>query len=201
MDILQQAQENTKAAWAVLRTLGAVSAWELALAEVKVVGSLACGLYYNSHDLDLHVYTDTPDPQAGFEAMGRIAAVPGVKNITYTNLLAKPDACCEWHASYTDPQGQDWTLDIIHMARGSRYDGYFEKQAAAVKNLLTEQTRRAILEIKKAQAGQAHISGIWIYAAVLRDGVRTPQEFATWYAKQDTNQILHWPLSLPQETI
>lgn len=195
-NLLQEAQQHTKEAFAVLRKTRAVSAWELRGATVRLVGSLASGLYYDSRDIDLHVYTDVMDMESAFAAMGAIASVPGVKKVTFDNLLDAPDACCEWHAVYQDEQGKDWTLDIIHIAPQSRYVGYFEKQAETIKNMLTDETRLAVLQIKKALAGgKEHVGGIWIYLAVLKDGVRTPEDFAAWYAKQDKNQIIEWPLA------
>ncbi len=191
--ILLEAQENTKAAFAVLRKLRAVAAWDMQGAEVHVVGSLINGLYYNSRDIDLHVYTDIFDMGYGFAVMAQIAAQPGVQKITFTNLLDAPDACCEWHVFYKDEQGQDWTLDIIHIVRGSQFDGFFERQATLIKEMLTGETRAAILQIKKALSGTEHIGGIWIYLAVLRDGIRTPEDFKIWYEKQDKNQIITWP--------
>lgn len=193
-NLLQEAQQNTKEAFSVLRKTRAVSAWELRGATVRLVGSLASGLYYDSRDIDLHVYTDVMDMESAFAAMGAIASVPGVKKVSFDNLLDAPDACCEWHVSYQDEQGKNWTLDIIHIAPQSRYVGYFEKQAETIKNMLNDETRLAILNIKKALAsGKEHISGIWIYLAVLKGGVRTEQDFRTWYAKQDKNQIIEWP--------
>ncbi len=193
-NILEEAQKSTQEAFAMLRQTRAVTAWDLQGAQVHLVGSLACGLYYGSHDLDLHVYTDPFDMSAGFAAMGIIAKQKGFKRLTCTNLLDAPDGCVEWHAWFDDAQGKEWTLDIMHIVRGSRYDGFFERQAQTIKEMLSDDARAAILHIKKALPPQPHTGGIWIYAAVLRDGIRTPQEFAAWYAKQDKNRILEWPL-------
>lgn len=46
-----------------------------------------------------------------------------------------------------------------------------------MQNALTDQTRRAILEIKEALLGEAGVRGIDIYRAVLEGGVRCPDEF------------------------
>lgn len=194
--ILEEAQKNTQQAFGMLRQTRAVTAWDLQGAEVHLVGSLACGLYYNSRDLDLHVYTDPFSMEAGFAAMGMIAKQKGFQRLTCANLLDAADACMEWHAYFHDEQGKEWTLDMMHILRGSRYDGFFEKQAQSVKNMLTDDTRLAILHMKKDLPPAPHISGIWIYAAVLRDGIRTTEEFMKWYQKQNTRQILHWPLAL-----
>ncbi len=193
-NILQLAQQNAQQAFAMLRQSRAVTAWDLQGAEVHIVGSLACGLYFDSHDIDLHVYTDPFDMEDAFAAMAMIAQQKGFKRLTCQNLLDTPEACVEWHVFFEDERGQEWNLDIIHIMRSSRYDGYFEKQAAAIKEMLTDDTRTAILNIKKARPKTPHIGGIWIYTAVLRDGVRTAEQFNEWYAKQDKNQILCWPL-------
>ncbi len=192
-NILEQAQLNTQEAFAQLRRMRAVAAWDLQGAEVHVVGSLASGLYYDSRDIDLHVYTDEFDMRTGFAAMAVIAAQPGFKRLTCENLLAAPDACVEWHAFFEDEKGREWNLDIIHIPRGTAYDGYFERQAARIKEMLTDETKRAVLSLKKALPAVPHIGGIWIYAAVLRDGVRTAEQFLDWYSRQDKNQILTWP--------
>ncbi len=193
-NILQLAQQNTKEAFSLLRQSRAVTAWDLQGAEVHIVGSLACGLYFNSRDIDLHVYTDPFDMENAFAAMAMIAQQKGFKRLTCQNLLDTPEACVEWHVFFEDEKGDEWNLDIIHIMRGSRYDGYFEKQAAAIKEMLTDPTRTAILQIKKDLPRTPHIGGIWIYTAVLRDGVRTLSAFNDWYAKQNKNQILEWPL-------
>lgn len=192
-DILQQAEQNTGKALELADKLGLCQAWKKYGGEVHFVGSLANGLYMDSRDIDLHVYTDPMSIPASFAAMAEIAARPGITQVTFANLLNTPEACLEWHAQYAAPDGRPWQLDIIHIAKGSRYDGYFEEQARRIKNALTPQTKRAVLEIKAALAARGgHIGGIWIYQAVLKKGVRTPKEFDAWYARQDTNRILEW---------
>lgn len=184
--------ENTQRAFAVLRGLRIVPIWELQGATVHLVGSLANGLYMDSHDIDLHVYTEPFSIEHSFSAMSELAAVPGVKHITYTNLLNTEEACLEWHLTYEDERKESWTFDIIHILKGSKYDGYFEKQAQQIKAALTDETRQAILQIKADLPIRPHIGGIWIYEAVLRQNIRTAAAFSAWYAKQDPTRILTW---------
>lgn len=191
-DIILQAEKNMQQALDTAAKLGVVRAWEKQGGEAHWVGSLANGLYMDSRDMDLHVYTDPFDLRAGFAAMADIASRPGVTGLTFANLLHTPEACVEWHARYTDEQNRPWQLDIIHLVKGSRYDGYFEEQARRIKALVTPETKRAVLEIKQAVNQERHIGGIWIYTAVLKEGVRTPAEFADWYARQDTARIVEW---------
>lgn len=179
-------------AFEVEETLGLRRAWQTRGGTANLVGSLANGLYMDSRDIDLHVYTDPFSLPASFAAMADIASRPGVHSLTYTNLLHTPEACLEWHARYTDPQGLPWQLDIIHIVKGSRYDGYFEAQARRIKALVTPETKRAVLEIKDALNKEGHTGGIWIYQAVLKEGIRTPEEFAAWYKRQDTARIVEF---------
>lgn len=191
-DILFCAEQNARRAADVEKELGLRRAWQTRGGTANFVGSLANGLYMDSRDIDLHVYTDPFSLPVSFAAMADIAARPGVHSLTYTNLLHTPEACLEWHARYTDTEGLPWQLDIIHIVKGSRYDGYFEAQAQRIKTLVTPETKRAVLEIKNALNKERHIGGIWIYQAVLKEGVRTPEEFAAWYQRQNTARIVEF---------
>ena len=62
---------------------------------------------------------------------------------------------------------------MIHMPCGSAWDGYFERVADRIAAVLTDETHRAILQIKYDTPETVKIMGIEYYQAVLRDGVRT----------------------------
>ena len=81
---------------------------------------------------------------------------------------------------------------MIHMPKGSAYDGYFERVADRIAAVLTDDTRRAILQIKYDTPGTVKIMGIEYYQAVLRDGVRTYAEFEAWRAANPVTGILEW---------
>lgn len=83
------------------------------------------------------------------------------------NLLATDEACVEWHATYRDRDGDEWQLDMIHIVRDSRYDGYFERVADRIATALTPVTRRAILQLKYDTPDDVKIAGIEYYVAVL----------------------------------
>lgn len=63
-------------------------------------------------------------------------------------MLATEERCLEWHAWYEDQEGELWQLDMIHIEKGSRYDGYFEEVARRISAALTDETREAILRLK-----------------------------------------------------
>ena len=81
---------------------------------------------------------------------------------------------------------------MIHIVRGSRYDGYFERVADRIAAALTPVTRRAILQLKYDTPDEVKIAGIEYYVAVLRDGVRTRSEFEAWRAAHPLTGIAEW---------
>ena len=109
--------------------------------------------------------------------MARLAENPRIRRIEYGNLLDAQDQCLEWHAWYADADERLWQIDMIHMPRGSAWDGYFERVADRISAVLTDEVK---------------IMGIEYYQAVLRDGVRTYAEFEAWRAANPVEGILEW---------
>ena len=171
---------------------GVIPIWEEAGAEVNIVGSLAMGLMMTHRDIDLHIYTDRLDPAADFSAMARLAANPAVVRMTYANLSATEEECIEWHAWLRDGQGDEWQLDMIHIRRGSRYDGYFERMAERIRTAMTPEQRETILRLKSETPDSEHIAGVEYYMAVIRDGIRTYDDFIRWRAAHPFDGIIDW---------
>ena len=161
-------------------------------AEVRQVGSLRSGLLMKHRDIDFHIYSSPLRLEESFAAMAQLAADPAVGLIECRNLLATDEACVEWHATYRDRDGDEWQLDMIHIVRGSRYDGYFERVADRIAAALTPVTRRAILQLKYDTPDDVKIAGIEYYVAVLRDGVRTYDAFAEWRRTHPLTGIVEW---------
>ena len=63
-------------------------------------------------------------------------------------------------------------MDMIHIREGSRYDGYFEKVAQRISEIMTDEIRETILRLKYETPETEKIIGVEYYQAVLRDGVR-----------------------------
>lgn len=68
--------------------------------------------------------------------------------MVYGNLADTVEECPEWHACYEDEAGEEGTIDMIRIRRGSRYDGYFERMADCVCEVKTDEMRKAILRLK-----------------------------------------------------
>lgn len=190
--ILSLAERNQRRAREVVRMCGVIEAWESVGAEIRPVGSLPTGLLMTHRDIDFHIYTAKIDPQVSFRAMTRMGANRAVRRVEYVNLLDTVEACLEWHAWVADRDGELWQLDMIHIARGSRYDGYFERVAGRIAEVLTDETRLAILRLKYETPPDEKIMGIAYYQAVLRDGVRTYEEFAAWREQHPVTGVIEW---------
>ena len=172
-DILEIAAANQQRAREVIRDSGLEAAWRSVGAEPNLVGSLRTGLLMTHRDIDFHIYSSPLHISDSFAAVARLAENPRVRRIEYANLMEAKDQCLEWHAWCADDDDRLWQIDMIHMPEGSAWEGYFERVADRISAVLTDETRRAILQLKYDTPQTEKIMGIEYYQAVLRDGVRT----------------------------
>lgn len=188
----ERAAGNTRRAHQIIAALDLQRLWQGIGAEVRQVGSLRMGLLAKHRDLDFHIYSDRIDIRSDFEVMGRLASCPGIVRIAFGNSLDTDEACVEWHAWYRDDENELWQIDLIHILRGSRYDGYFEQVADRIAAALTDERREAILRLKFETPDELKIMGIEYYQAVIRDGIRTWEEFEAWRATHPAEGIVEW---------
>ena len=191
-EILDLSGSNQQRAWNIIRRLDIMKIWADAGAETHVVGSLAMGLMMTHRDIDIHVYSSPLTVEGSFAAMAKLAVNAAIKKIECRNLLDTDEACIEWHAWYDDGDGGPWQIDIIHILKGSRYDGFFERMAERIKAALTDETRLAILRLKAETPEDVHIMGVEYYQAVLRGGVRTLADFIRWRQEHPVTGIVEW---------
>ena len=190
--LLQLAAQREQTARQLLARAQIRETWEEAGAEVHLVGSLRMGLMMNHRDIDLHIYSDPLELEASFGTMARLAADPALKRIECINLIDTEEACIEWHAWYAGPDDALWQLDMIHIQKGSRYEGYFERMADRIQASLTPETRETILRLKYETPEEQKIAGIEYYQAVLRDGIRTYDDFQNWRQEHPLSGIITW---------
>lgn len=190
--ILAIAQANQQRAINILNKLKIVETWAAHGAKANLVGSVATGLLMKSLDIDLHIYSDKFTLEESFAAIADIAKSQGVTEVTFKNLLDTDEACVEWHVWYKDELGEMWHIDLIHIIKNSRYDGYFENVAAQIAAALTPETKLAILTIKNDTPDNIKIMGIEIYKAVLQHGIRTYDAFIKWREANPPQGIVEW---------
>lgn len=186
------AAKNQQKAWEIIRETNVVGVWQDIGATINLVGSLKTGLLVKHRDIDFHIYTGELNVADDFTAMMKLAQHPRIKRMEYGNLLDTDEKCIEWHAWYEDECKNLWQLDMIHIEKGSAYDGYFEKVAERISALLTEETRQAILRLKYETPETEKIMGIVYYQAVIQDGVRTYAEFREWLKQHPTDGVIEW---------
>lgn len=191
-NILALAEKNQKKARQIIKETQVVDIWQSIGAEINLVGSLKTGLLMKNKDIDFHIYTAPISISESFKAISKMAENPRIKKIEYTNLIDTEEACIEWHAGYQDDNDDMWQIDMIHIQKGSTYDGYFEKVAERISSVLTPETRDTILKLKYETPDSEKIPGIIYYQAVIRDGVRNFNDFREWMKKHMTIGIIKW---------
>lgn len=192
MDILELAKHNQQTAWKILEDTGVVQAWESIGATVHIIGSLKSGLMMKSRDIDMHIYTDKLDIAESFSVMQNLAKRLPLKEIQYINGIETEEECIEWHAMYEDKDMNLWKFDMIHIRKGSKYDGTVEKVTDAIIKQLTPDIRRTILQIKYDVPDGIMIPGIKIYHAVFTGGVKSYEELKSWRKTNPLTNSLDW---------
>ena len=190
--LIEIAQTNQQRAHEIIQDLNLIPLWASIDVEANLVGSLRMELLMKHLDIDLHLYSDPVSLADDFRIIARLAQNPRIKRIEYANLLNTEEACLEWHLHYEDPLNQMWQIDMIHILKGSRYDGYFEQMADRIVAALTDETRHTILQLKYETPESEKIMGIEYYQAVLRDGVKNYVEFETWRRQHPITGIITW---------
>ena len=192
MDIIELAEQNQQNAWKLLDETGIIPAWERIGATVHLVGSLKSGLLMKSRDIDLHIYTGKLDITESFSVMQELAERLKLKEIQYKNLVHTEEECIEWHALYEDQELHTWKFDLIHIRKGSKYDGVVENVTAAIAKLLTPGLRETILRIKYEVPDGVMIPGIETYHAVFTGDVRSYEELERWRQEPPLTNSLDW---------
>ena len=191
-DIIALSEQMLRRAHCIVRRLGIEEAWKTIDAEPHLVGSVSMGLLMKHRDIDYHIYSPVLCIEESFAAVACIAAHDGVEQLSYANLVHTDEACIEWHISYRDEWDELWQIDMIHILRGSRYDGYFERQAARIVAALTPERREAILRLKYETPAEAKIIGVEYYRAVIEGGVRDYAAFEAWRRQHPVTGIMEW---------
>lgn len=183
---------NLTAAHTVIEELDIPGTWASVGARANLIGSVRNGLMANHLDIDYHVYSDPLDIEDSFRAVARIAARPGVDKLWYMNSIETNEHCMEWHLIYRDGRGREWKIDMIHILAGSYYDGRMERFAERIAEVVTEDQKRAIIDIKFDTPADEVIPAIFIYQAVIRDGVTDFASFRKWQESQDMGRVVGW---------
>lgn len=191
MDILQLAKQNRETAHKILEESELIRLWGVFHGEVYIVGSLKTDLLIHK-DIDIHVYTNEVSIEDSFAVMSKLAERLNLSQIHYANGIDTEEECIEWHATFKDHNGDDWKLDLIHIRKGSKFDGIVEHATEVIGDKLTPEIRETILQIKYDMPKDALIPGIEVYHGVFEGKVKTYQELLSWRETNPLNNSLEW---------
>ncbi len=191
MDLLEFSKQNQEIVWSILEDTGIIPLWESIGGRVYIIGSLKTGLLIHK-DIDMHIYTDEISVTDSFSVMTRLAGQSTLKEIQYKNLIDTEEECVEWHALCEAKNGDVWKFDMIHIRRGSKYDGVVEKVTDAIIHKLTPEIRETILQIKYDMPKDVLIPGIEVYHGVFTGNVRSYDELILWRKSNPLANSLEW---------
>lgn len=192
MEIFELSDRILHQASVVLERTSIIRSWERIGAIVNIVGSLKSGLMIRNRDIDLHIYTDRVDISESFSVMREIAVRLNLSEIDYKNLINTQEECIEWHAVYQDEESNLWKFDMIHIRKGSKYDGVVENVTESIIKKLTPEIRYKILSIKNDIPEGEIIPGIEIYHAVFTGNIGSYDEFKMWQKINPLTNSLDW---------
>jgi len=188
---LTRAIDRLHVAQHILAQLQLMERWS-AIGNPVLVGAVAYGLVV-APDIDMEIFCDRPKIEDGFEVLRACALHPRVRKARFANELNGPDMGLYWQLRYLHEDGQEWKIDMWSM----QHDHPGPTSTALVepmKQVLTEETRQTILELKAQilldpplQCGSIHI-----YRAVLDDGIRNLEQFKIWLEHHQTDGLTTW---------
>jgi hypothetical protein len=126
-DLFEMSYRTRQAAFEVLQGLGIEETVRKMGGTMHIVGSLKTDLMMWNRDIDIHVYSGGDMLSWSFGLMAAITRNGAIKEFRFLNLLDTPEECIEWHITCITAGNVTWKLDLIHIRKGSRYDGYIEE--------------------------------------------------------------------------
>ena len=194
--VFARAASRMQVAYDVLDRLQLLERWR-PFGNPILVGAVAYELVV-APDIDIEIFCDEPRIEDGFTVLRACALQPGTRRARFANLLDGPDQGLYWQVRYRHASGQEWNVDMWSM----RHDHPGPTSASLVepmKRALTDETRRAILEIKEGLLLDPAVPcpSIHIYRAVLDAGVRTLDGFQAWLADNRVDGLIDWKPNSP----
>lgn len=190
-EVFDLAFVNQERARGVLVSSGIADVWERNGCRVNLVGSLRMGLLASHRDIDLHVYSKGITEEGSFAIAAQVARLPGVTEIRCINGLHTDEHCVAWHIFYRCDD-EVWQFDVIHIEEGTEYDGFFERMADRIVEVMTSGQKEIILRLKFEAPSGSDYHGVEFYEAVIADGISNMVEFEEWVTDHRKKPMYYW---------
>ena len=175
----------------VLMSSDIANVWEQNGCRVNLIGSLRMGLLASHKDIDLHVYSKDITEESSFAIAAQIAKLPNVLEIKCINGLHTDEHCIAWHIFYKY-EVDIWQIDVIHIEEGTEYDGFFERMADRITEVMTTDQKYRILKLKFETPLDKDYHGVKYYEAVISNGVSNMKDFEEWVTEHRKKPMYYW---------
>jgi hypothetical protein len=178
-------------AMALVADLRLLERWEV-YGNPCLVGAAAYHLVV-APDIDLDIaYLGAPRIEDGFDVLKALARHPRVKAVRFANRIDDVDQGYYWQVRCLALDGVEWKIDMWSMAHD--HPGPIARDLVEpMCRVLTDETRAAILSIKEAlQKNPPPCPSIFVYQAVLRDGIGSLEDFMDWRAQHPADGLTSW---------
>ncbi len=149
------------------------------------------GLLASHKDIDLHVYSKDITEESSFAIAAQIAKLPNVLEIKCINGLHTDEHCIAWHIFYKY-EVDIWQIDVIHIEEGTEYDGFFERMADRITEVMTTDQKYRILKLKFEIPLDKDYHGVEYYEAVISNGVSNMKDFEEWVTEHRKKPMYYW---------
>jgi len=182
----------------VLESLNLISLWRKAGGNPFIVGALAYDLAL-SPDIDMEIFCENPKIEDGFRILNICAHQPGCLAARFRNEMDEPDQGYYWQIKYQQPDGYLWKIDMwsIHLDHTGPTS---QDMIVPMNQALGKEKRQIILSLKQALINDKNVTcpSIFIYQAVLADGIHKYEDLLIWLSDHDTTGINDWRQWLPE---
>ncbi|MBM7602576.1 hypothetical protein JOC75_000546 [Metabacillus crassostreae] len=189
MNSLEKAAIRKQQADDILNKLKLVQKWE-SVGNCFIVGAVAYDLIVTP-DIDLEIFSEVPNP---YEIMRELALLTLNKNVIELKYrdYTRTDFNGHYFKLIYQAEELEWNIDMWFFSN-KRKGALSRDLVPFMKNNLTEDTRKSILDIKEALLLlNEEYSSIFIYQAVLEFGVRNIDGFLKWANNHNTTVPFHW---------
>lgn len=200
VDVLDITEQRIQTAHEILAQLQLFERWQVYGTPI-LVGAVAYELAM-APDIDIEIYCAMPRIEDGFVVLRDCALHPNVRKARFGNYLNQEDEGLYWRLIYCTDDDTEWKIDMWSLHHN--HPGPCATQLVEpLRQALTPETRRAILELKALMQSDSiprHPS-IDIYRAVIDGGVRTSAQLEAWLELHPRTFLTFWKPGLTDARI